>query len=89
MAEDPILTGEPKGERSPRLSVTIPTRPTNLLKELQGRRRCPLRGSCAMQPRGTFQMSIPYSGRFGMFKSSAASHTFCEFFAGSGMVRAG
>ena len=34
-------------------------------------------------------MSIPYSGRFGMFKPSAASHTFCEFFAGSGMVRAG
>jgi DNA (cytosine-5)-methyltransferase 1 len=42
-----------------------------------------------MQPKGTFQMSFLFSGRLGMFKSSAASLTFYEFFAGSGMVRAG
>ena len=42
-----------------------------------------------MQPKGTFQMSFPYSGRLGMRELSAVSPTFYEFFAGSGMVRAG
>ena len=34
-------------------------------------------------------MSFPYSERLGMLEPSAATHTFYEFFAGSGMVRAG
>jgi hypothetical protein len=42
-----------------------------------------------MQPSGMFQMSFPYSGRLEMFEPRAASRTFYEFFAGSGMVRAG
>ena len=42
-----------------------------------------------MQPKGTFQMNFPYSGRLEMFKQGAVSRTFYEFFAGSGMVRAG
>jgi hypothetical protein len=42
-----------------------------------------------MRQRGMFQMSFPYSGRLEMFEPRALSHTFYEFFAGSGMVRAG
>ena len=42
-----------------------------------------------MQPRGTFQTSFPFSGRLEMRDLSAVSRTFYEFFAGSGMVRAG
>jgi len=48
-----------------------------------------LHGSCAMQPKSMFQMSFPYSGRLGMFERGPHAHTFYEFFAGSGMVRAG
>jgi DNA (cytosine-5)-methyltransferase 1 len=42
-----------------------------------------------MQQRGMFQKSFPYSGGPEMIKHGAFPHTFYEFFAGSGMVRAG
>lgn len=42
-----------------------------------------------MQPRSTLQMSFLYSGRSEMTERRFFSHSFYEFFAGSGMVRAG
>jgi hypothetical protein len=42
-----------------------------------------------MPPKDTFQMSFLYSGGLEMRKPFAVSPTFYEFFAGSGMVRAG
>ena len=42
-----------------------------------------------MQPKGTFQMSFLYSEELGMREPFPVSPTFYEFFAGSGMVRAG
>jgi hypothetical protein len=42
-----------------------------------------------MQQKSTFQMSFHFSERSAMSKPGAFSHTFYEFFAGSGMVRAG
>jgi hypothetical protein len=36
-----------------------------------------------------FQMSFPYSGRLGMVEPGLRPYTYYEFFAGSGMVRAG
>jgi len=48
-----------------------------------------LRGSCAMQQKSTFQTSFHFSERSAMSEPGAFSHTFYEFFAGSGMVRAG
>lgn len=46
-------------------------------------------GSCAMQQKSTFQMSFRFSERSAMIEPGALSHTFYEFIAGSGMVRAG
>jgi metal-responsive CopG/Arc/MetJ family transcriptional regulator len=42
MAEDPILTGEPKGERSPRLSVTIPHETYDSLERIARKKKVSL-----------------------------------------------
>jgi DNA (cytosine-5)-methyltransferase 1 len=42
-----------------------------------------------MRQKNTFQMSFRFSGGQGMIEHCPLSHTFYEFFAGSGMVRAG
>lgn len=48
-----------------------------------------MHGSFAKPPKDTSQMSFLYSGELEMSKPFAVSPTFYEFFAGSGMVRAG